>query len=172
MVSSSIFFHLFSSPDLSCRRLDVYTILPHMVHGLSVNLRCKSETCCTRLAKSTGCKYRQKFAIYRHRRTTLSGYIFATKALIDNRKKFVRQQYLPTCSRTSAPGWDRFGCLGHPSKFQRVSRLGFVTARHSSSGVSQTLRRWPEGATYIRQGGHHVGNWPTFLVIVIKCLTV
>jgi len=29
--------------------------------------------------------------------------------------------------------------------------------------VSQTLRRWTEGATYIRQGGHHVGHWPTFL---------
>jgi len=30
-------------------------------------------------------------------------------------------------------------------------------------GVSQTLRRWTEGATYIRQGDHHVGHWPTFL---------
>jgi len=29
-------------------------------------------------------------------------------------------------------------------------------------GVSQTLRRWTESATYIRQGGHHVGHWPTF----------
>jgi len=29
-------------------------------------------------------------------------------------------------------------------------------------GVSQTLRRWAEGATYIRQIGHHVGHWPTF----------
>jgi len=29
---------------------------------------------------------------------------------------------------------------------------------------SQTLRRWTEDATYIRQGGHHVGHWPTFLV--------
>jgi len=28
--------------------------------------------------------------------------------------------------------------------------------------VSQTLRRWTEGAIYIRQGGHHVGHWPTF----------
>ena len=28
--------------------------------------------------------------------------------------------------------------------------------------VSQTLRRWTEGATYIRQGGHHVTHWPTF----------
>jgi len=32
-------------------------------------------------------------------------------------------------------------------------------------GVSQTLRHWTEGATYIRQGGHHVGHWPTFLVM-------
>jgi len=29
-------------------------------------------------------------------------------------------------------------------------------------GVSQTSRRWTEGAIYIRQGGHHVGHWPTF----------
>jgi len=26
-------------------------------------------------------------------------------------------------------------------------------------GVSQTLQRWTEGATYIRQGSHHVGLW-------------
>ena len=26
------------------------------------------------------------------------------------------------------------------------------------------LRRWTEGATYIRQGDHHVGHWPTYLV--------
>ena len=31
-------------------------------------------------------------------------------------------------------------------------------------GVSQSLRRWTEGATYVRQGDHHVGHWPTFLV--------
>jgi len=31
-------------------------------------------------------------------------------------------------------------------------------------GISQTLRRWTEGATYVRQGDHHVGHWPTFLV--------
>jgi len=35
-------------------------------------------------------------------------------------------------------------------------------------GVSQTLRRWTDGATYIRQGGHHVGHWPTFPVIIIN----
>jgi len=31
-------------------------------------------------------------------------------------------------------GWDPSGSLRHPSKFQRVSHLGFVTAWHSSSG--------------------------------------
>ena len=34
-------------------------------------------------------------------------------------------------------------------------------------GINQTLRRWTQGATYIWQGGHHVGHWPTFLVFVI-----
>ena len=30
-------------------------------------------------------------------------------------------------------GWDLLATLGHPCNFQRVSRLGSVTARHSSS---------------------------------------
>jgi len=55
-------------------------------------------------------------------------------------------------------GGDWLTSLGHPSKFQLVSRLGSVTARHLVVGVSQTLRRWREGATYIRQGDHHVGS--------------
>jgi len=29
-------------------------------------------------------------------------------------------------------------------------------------GVSQTLWRCTEGTTYVRQGDHHVGHWPTF----------
>jgi len=37
-------------------------------------------------------------------------------------------------------------------------------------GISQTLRRWTEGTTYIQQGGHHVGHWPTFLICVIVYL--
>jgi len=34
--------------------------------------------------------------------------------------------------------------------------------------VRQTLRRWAEGATYIRQGGHHVGHRPTFYTVSQK----
>jgi len=44
------------------------------------------------LAGNTGRKKRQKVAISAP--STLSGYIFATKARIDNPKKPVKQQYL------------------------------------------------------------------------------
>ena len=45
-------------------------------------------------------------------------------------------------------GWDRFGCLGHPSKFKRVSSLGFLTAVTSLTGVQPNFARclavsWP-----------------------------
>ena len=50
----------------------------------------------------------------------------------------VKQQYLHTFSqygeRRPTNGWDRFGSLGHPSNFQRVSRLGFFTAPTSLIG--------------------------------------
>jgi len=54
-------------------------------------------------------------------------------------KKPVKQQYLPHMSSQygelrPTSGWDLLASLGHPSTFQRVSRLGSVTARHSSSG--------------------------------------
>ena len=62
-------------------------------------------------------------------------------------------------------GWDRLTSLGYPCKIQLVSRLGSVTAQHLVVAVSQTLRRSTEGVTYIRQGGHHVGHWPTFLAL-------
>jgi len=55
--------------------------------------------------------------------------------------------------------WDLFTSLGHPCKFQRLSHLGSQVV-----SVSQTLRRWTEDATCVRQGDHHVGHWPTFLV--------
>jgi len=37
--------------------------------------------------------------------------------------------------------WHRFRSLGHPSKFQRVSRLGFVTAATSFTGGQPNFAR-------------------------------
>ena len=62
----------------------------HTWCGLSANLECMSEMCCTRLAGNTGCKK----SPFWHHRTTLSGYIFGNKACIDNRKKLVKHQSL------------------------------------------------------------------------------
>ena len=111
-----------------------------------------------------------------HHRTTLSGYIFATKAHIDNwKKKLVKQQYVLHMSPQygelrPTSGWDRLTSLGYPCKFQLVLHLGSVAARHLVVGISQTLRRWTEGASYIRQGDHHVGHWPTLLVLLVMLL--
>jgi len=87
----------------------------HTWCGLSANLECRSETCCTRLAENT---WMQKIAICTPLHN-LSGYIFATKAHINNRKKLVKQQYLLHMSPQYGKlrptnGWDRFVSLGHP----------------------------------------------------------
>jgi len=54
---------------------------------------------------------------------------------------------------------------GTPGNFSWFRVLAALLHGTLVVGVSQTLRRWTEGATYIRQGGHHVGHWPTFLVM-------
>ena len=103
----------------------------------------RSEMCMLRAARW---KYRtQKIAKQSpsgHHLTTLSGYIFATKACIDNRKKLVKQQYLLHMSSYYGElrlisGWDLLASLGHPCKFQQVSRLGSVTARYSSRPIGR-----------------------------------
>jgi len=120
-------------------------------------------------------KSRQKWPSGHHP-TTLSGYIFATKAHIDYRKKLVKQQYVLHMSPQygdlrPASGWDRLTSLGTPANFNGFCVLAALlyAVQHLVAGVSQTLRHWTEGATYVRQGDHHVGHWPTFIVVsVIK----
>ena len=92
------------------------------------------------------CKYRTQIIVKNlpsgHHRATLSGYVFATEARIDNRKKnLLSSNISSTCppqygELRPTSGWDRSGSLGHPSKFQRGLGLGSVTgtARYSSSG--------------------------------------
>ena len=49
-----------------------------------------------------------------------------------------------------------------PANFNGFCVLAALLRDSQVVNVSQTLRRWTEGATYVRQGGHHVGHWPTF----------
>ena len=94
VVSSSFYLFLFLAYSQTSR----IVCLPylHTWCGLNTNLGCRSEMCCTRLAENTGRKKSPKIRHLYHR-TTLSGYILATKAHIDNRIKLVKQQYLLQC---------------------------------------------------------------------------
>jgi len=51
---------------------------------------------------------------------------------------------------------------GTPADFNGFHVLAALLHGTLVVDASQTLRRWTEGATYVRQGDHHVGHWPTF----------
>jgi len=89
-------------------------------------------------------KGRQKSSSGQHR-TTLSDYIFTTKACIDNRKKNLLSSNV---SSTRPHNTVNFGPLAaeiDPEVWAplqiSISRLGSVTAWHLVVGVSQTLWR-------------------------------
>jgi len=123
--------------------------------------------CCPWLAGNAGPKKITKNSTSGHHCTTSSGYIFATKAHIDNRKKSVLNGNIsPTCPYSMV----NFGLLaaeilslvwGTPANFNAFRILAALLHCTLVVGISETLRHWTEGATYIRQGGHHFGHWPT-----------
>jgi len=92
------FFYLSFFPGLFSAVADwMSTILPHMC-GLSANLGCRSETCCKRLAESTG---RKKSSKIRHLGTIAQlcpAISFQLRHASTIGKKFVKQQYLPHMS--------------------------------------------------------------------------
>ena len=101
-----------------------------------------------------------------HHRTNLSGYIFAG-TYQQSEKKLVKQQRLPHMSLQ----YGELGPLaaeicwrvwGTPANFNGFRVSAALLHGTVVVGVSQTLRHRTEGATYIRQGGHHVGQWPHF----------
>ena len=67
--------------------------------------------------------------------------------------------------------WRVWGNLQISTGFTSCQGLGNVTAWHwHSSSWRQpnfVALNTGIGATYIQQGGHHVGHWPTFLVSVL-----
>ena len=72
----------------------------------------------------------------------------------------------PHCELRPTNGWDLLASLGHPCKFQRLSRLGSVTTRHSSSG------RQPNFAALNRR--HHLhsagrpARWALAYILVVN----
>jgi len=124
--------------------------------GPSVNLECRSELCCKWFAGNAGPKKSPKS---RHLGTIaqlcrdISSQLRHVSTIGNN---VIKQQYLPHMSSQYAElrptsGWDLLTSLGHPCKFQRVSRLGSVTARHSSSGRQPTA--------LLNRGRHLYSAW-------------
>jgi len=94
---SSIFFYLslFSSPNLSRYRLDVcHTSTHHVALVRIYDAGLKRAT--SGSLKIQDAKRRQK-SPSGHHRTTLSGYIFATTAYIDNSKSLLNSNISPAC---------------------------------------------------------------------------
>jgi len=137
-------FFLFSSPNLSGRRLDVYHTSTHDVAlvriynaGLKYAARGSLEMQDAKIAKNSPSG---------HHRTNLSGYIFATTAHFDNRKKLLNSNISPTCPHNMV----NFGLLaaeivslswGTPANFNGHRVLPTLLHGTVVVGVSQTLRR-------------------------------
>jgi len=142
-ILSFVISFLFSSPNLSRRRCMPYF---RTWCGLSANLRCRSETCYTRLAANTG---RKKSSKNRH----LGTIVHLCRAISSQlrhvstiRKKLVKHQYLPHMAHNMM-NFDPLAAeidpivWGTPANF---SGFGVLTALlHGTQvlGVSHTLRR-------------------------------
>ena len=130
-----------------CDRLSKYEN-SHTWCGVSANLGCRSETCCTWLAENTG---RKKSPKIRHVGTIAQichPVSLQLRHVSTIGKKLFKQQYLFHMSSqygelrpTNVSGWDRLAGLGHPSKFQRLFRLAFVTAATSLTGGQPNFAR-------------------------------
>ena len=138
----------------------------HTWCGLSANLRCKSETCCTRLAENTGHKKVAK----NHHLGTIAQLCRAISSQLRHISTIEENLLSSNTSSTCPQNMANFGPLtaeicwrvwDTPANFNRFLVLAALLHGTLVVGVSQILRRLTEGATYLRQGGHHVGHWPT-----------
>ena len=128
--------------------------------------------CCTRLAANTG---RKKVAKNCHL-GTIAQLCRAISLQVRHVSTIGKKLSTSNMSSTCPHNMVNFGPLaaeivslvwGTSANFNGFHVLAALLHGTLVVGVSQTLRRWTEGATYIRQGGHHVGHWPTFLVVLV-----
>jgi len=84
-----------------------------------------------------------------HHRTILSGYVFATKAYIDNRKKLLNSNISSICPRNIVNFRPLTAVIGSavwdtPENFNGFRLLASLLHRHLSTEVNQTLHDvWP-----------------------------
>ena len=153
----------FSSPNLSRRRLDVYHTSTHGVALVRIQ-----NAGLKRAARARWKCRTQKIAIWSPSQNFVrlclwnwGTYRQSEKNLFNNNVSFTCRHNMANFGPLAAEtGWRVWGTPAQFNGFLVLAALphGIV----GLIGVSQTLRRWTEGAIYIGQGGHHVGHWPTF----------
>jgi len=136
--------------------------------GLSVNLGCRSETCCTWLAGNA----RPKKSPKSRDLGTIAQICRAISSQLRHvstigKKYLLHSNVSPRCRHNMV----NIGPLaaeicwrvwGTPANFNGFRVLAALLHGTRAVGTNQTLRRWAQGTTYIWQGDHHVGHWPTF----------
>jgi len=136
IIFSSCGFYLSFFPRLLSAVADYHTVTHDVV---SANLDGRSEICCTRLVENTGRKNRQN-SPSAHHRTTLSDYIFAVKAHIENRKKLLNSNISSTCSHNMV----NLCPLTFETGFNEFRVLASLLHRRRLTEVNQTLHDiWP-----------------------------
>ena len=133
---------LFSSLNLSGRRLDVY----HTWYGLSANLECRSEMCGTRIAENAGPKKSPKIAIWAPSHNFVGLYLRNNGTYRQSEKKLVKQHYL---LHTSPQYGELIGPLaaeiislvwGTPANFSGFRILAALLHGTPVLAISQTLQ--------------------------------
>ena len=128
--------------------------------------------CRTQLTENTGRK-KSPFLSPSHSFVGLYLRSWGMYRVLDNRKK----NLLNTDTSSTCPhNMVNFGLLtteicwrvwGTPANFNGFRVLAALLHGTLVVGVSQTLRLWTEGTTYIWQGDHHVRHWPTFWLSMV-----
>jgi len=153
---------LFSLPNLSCRRLDVYHTPTHgvaLVRIYNAGLKCAARG-----------SLEIQDPKNRHLGTIAPLYCAISSQLWHistiGKKVMLNSNVSPTCPHIKV----NFGPLAAkicrwvwdtPAHFNGFRILAALL--HGTLVVaSAKLRHWTKGATCIRKGGHHVGHWPTF----------
>jgi len=125
-------------------------------------------------------KYRMQKIVICHHRTTLSGYIFATKARIDGRKKNLLKSSISPIYPYNMVNFGpltagiRWRVWDTPANFNGFRVLALLLHGTLGVGVSQSLWHWTEVTTYVGRLAITFGIGPhsslDLVLISIFCL--
>jgi len=140
------------------------TTLPRWC-GLTANLECRYEMCCTRARW----KYRtQKIAICAPFHNFVRLYLPNQDTYRQSKNLFYSNIFLRRYNMVNfGPLAAEIGSLvwGTPANFNEFHVSSALLHSTLVVDISQTLRHWTEGGDYIRQGGHHVGYWLAHILV-------